>query len=207
MKMNLFAFFPVLPNKHIQKIALIFVIACAFVACKNNNESPVNSSNLEDYYEFQGFNLTPYDINATIMLPDETANIGASTQPDVVHIESDFYWQINIGQNFHLYIEDYGDNTNLVKAHKEKLKKTSFYDIEYLVDEPDMVIYRVKLKVRGNQNASKRVGIAHEAYHVFAEKVVNGIHYELRSSDEGADKEIIELMAKSIKSFKGKNDK
>lgn len=205
--MNFFTYFTERPNTHLQKLAVIFLMALLVFACKNEKSNDVSVSELEDYYEFQGFNLTPFDINATIMLPDETANIGASTQPDVEHIQSDFYWQINIGQNFHLYIEDYGDNTNLVKAHKEKLKNTSFYDVEYVLEEPELVIYKVKLKVRGNQNASKRVGINHEAYHVYAEKVVNGIHYELRSSDEGASKEIIELMAKSIRSFKGKNDK
>ncbi|MCO5260074.1 MAG: hypothetical protein M9916_08020 [Crocinitomicaceae bacterium] len=185
-------------------LALLFI----YPSCNNNSKKEVVATdNMEDYYEFQGFDLTPYDLNASIMLPDETANIGASTQPEVDHIESDFYWVINIGQNFHLYIEDYGDNSNLVKTQKQKLSNTQFYDVEYIVDEENLIIYKVKLKVRGNQKASAKVGVNHESFHVYAEQVVNGIHYELRSSDEGADEPIIKLMAKSIKSFKGKKDK
>ena len=66
----------------------------------------------DDYYEFQDFNLGDYDIPAFISLPDETANIGASTKPEIIHIEDDIKWEVNVGQNFQLMIEDYGDLTD-----------------------------------------------------------------------------------------------
>lgn len=180
----------------------IFIFSCT----KGKSETINIPPELEDYYEFQGFDLSEYGIPATIMLPDETANIGASTTPEVQHLESDFYWNILVGQNFHLYIEDYGDNTNLVSDHKQKLENTQFYEVKYLLDEPDLIIYEITLKVRGHANASKSVGVEHVSYHVYGERVVNGIHYELRSRDEGFDRLIIELMAKSIRSFKEKSN-
>jgi hypothetical protein len=190
-----------LTNGVLAVFLFFLMFSCSQLSDSNKIKVP---DELEDYYEFQGFDLSHYGIPATIMLPDETANIGASTTPEVLHLESDFYWNIHVGQNFHLYIEDYGDNTNLVKDQKEKLANTQFYDVEYLVNEKDIIVYKVTLKVRGHANASKSVGVKHESYHVYSEKVINGIHYELRSRDEGFDKDIIDLMAKSIQSFKEK---
>lgn len=192
------------PRK-IYRYLFLFIITFIFASCKSGSANKVTTAELEDYYEFQGLDLTPYDIPATILVPDETANIGASTKPEVEHIESDFYWNISVGQNFHLYIEDYGDNTDLVKTQKQKLSNTQFYDVEYIVDDTDLIVYKINLKVRGNQNASKKVGVKHEAFHVYGEKVINGIHYELRSRDEGFEKPIIDLMAKTIRSFKAKD--
>lgn len=190
------------------RIFYVFVLFffVLFSCSDTNNPDNVNiPSDLEDYYEFQGVDLTSYGIPATMMLPDETANIGASTTPEILHLESDFYWNIHVGQNFHLYIEDFGDNTNLVQEKKRELENTQFYDVRYLVDDSDLIIYEITLKVRGHANASKSVGVKHVSYHVYGERVINGIHYELRSRDEGFDRPIIELMAKSIRSFKEKS--
>lgn len=186
-------------------VPFLFLLILIFSCNKGKSDNIIVPSELEDYYEFQGFDLSEYGIPATIMLPDETANIGASTTPEVQHLESDFYWNILVGQNFHLYIEDYGDNTNLVTEHKRKLENTQFYEVKYLLEEPDLIIYEITLKVRGHANASKSVGVDHVSYHVYGERVVNGIHYELRSRDEGFARNIIELMAKSIRSFQDKD--
>ena len=77
----------------------------------------------DDYYEFQDFNLEEYDIPGFIKLPDETANIGASTKPEVVHVEDDIRWEIKIGPNFELIIEDYGDINDLIAVEKKELCK------------------------------------------------------------------------------------
>jgi hypothetical protein len=59
------------------------------------------------------------------------------------------------------------------------------------------------LIVKGSKKASPTVGVEHKSYHVYGQKIIDGITYELRSRDEGYEaKNIIELMAKSIKSFK-----
>lgn len=188
----------------ITRFSFLLVLVSLFSCNSEKEGNIVIPDELEEYYEFQGVDLTKYDIPATIMLPDETANIGASTTPEVQHLESDFYWNIHVGQNFHLYIEDYGDNTNLVQAQKEKLANTQFYQVKYLVDEPNLIVYEVTLKVRGHEKASKSVGVKHVSYHVYGEQVIDGIHYELRSRDEGFERPIIDLMAKSIRSFKEK---
>ncbi|MEJ6582579.1 MAG: hypothetical protein QNL61_11685 [Crocinitomicaceae bacterium] len=158
----------------------------------------------DDYYEFQDFNLANHDIPAFISLPDETANIGASTKPEIIHIEDDIKWEVNVGQNFQLMIEDYGDLTDLIEVEKKELAEQTFFKVNYIIDEPDMILYERTLIVKGAKKVSSKVGVEHRSYHVYGQKVINGITYELQSREYGYEKVIIELMAKSIKSMKSK---
>lgn len=160
----------------------------------------------EDLDAFQGFNMKPFDIPIVIMLPDETANIGASTTPEVIHVEDDFKWEINVGPNFNMIIDDWGSDRKMVVDEKKKLAGLDFYDIKYLVDEPEFIMYERTLKVDGKKGVSKTVGVEHKTYHVYGQKVINNITYVFRSRDEGYEKMIIDLMAKSIKSVKPLNE-
>ena len=156
----------------------------------------------DDYYEFQDFNLNTYGIPAFISLPDETANIGASTKPEVNHIQNDIQWEVNIGSSFQLLIEDYGDITDLIEVEKTALAEQSFFHVNYLIDEPGLILYERILLVKGIENASPNVGVEHKSYHVYGAKVINGVTYELQSREDGYEKVIIELMAKSIRSLR-----
>lgn len=75
------------------------------------------------------------------------------------------------------------------------------FEVNYIINDKDLVMYERRLIVKGEANAPKTVGIEHKSYHVYGQKVINGITYELRSRDEGYERMIIELMAKSIRSF------
>ena len=86
----------------------------------------------DDYYDFQGFNMLPYDIPVMIMLPDETANIGASTKPEVIHEDDDFKWELLVGSNFEMLIDDWGDYMDMVVTRKKELESLDFYKINYL---------------------------------------------------------------------------
>ncbi len=176
--------------------SLFIFTSCEDTPVQNDNEIDVN----DDYYEFQDFILTDFEIPAVISLPDETANIGASTKPEIVHSNDDIKWQINVGQNFQLLIEDYADLTDLIEVEKKSL--ADFYKINYIIDEDDLILYERILDVKGDDNASPTVGVEHRSFHVYGQKIINGITYELCSRPEGYEKVIIELMAKSIKSFK-----
>ncbi len=188
-------------------IPLATVICLAlFSSCGENVKNDMqNNSGIvlnDDYYEFQGFSLKKYDIPAMIMLPDETANIGASTKPEITHAEDDFKWELEVGSNFHMLIDDWGDYTDMVETRKKELKDLDFYKIKYIIDEKDFILYEQELMPKGSAKASNTVGVPHKSYHVYGEKVIDGITYVFRSLDEGSEKIIIELMAKSIKSVK-----
>lgn len=184
---------------------VLFATTLVLSSCgdgKNNNDDNKGIDLDEDYYEFKGISLEKSGINAMVMLPDETANIGASTKPEIIHTEGDFKWDIHVGPNYHLHIEDYGDYTDLVKNRKKELKDSDHFKINYLIDDADLILYEQTLMVRGSKKAASTVGVEHKSYHVYGQKIINGVTYELRSRDEGYEKVIIELMAKSIKSFK-----
>jgi len=179
------------------------VSAVGFYSC-GEDEDPNDGEIVvdDDYYEFQDFNLSDFDIEAMISLPDETANIGASTKPEVVHVMDDIKWEIMVGPNFHIMIEDFAEYKDLIEVEKKELAEQSFFKVNYLIDEEDLILYERILEVKGTDKASKKVGIEHRTYHVYGQKIIDGITYELQSREDGYEKVIIELMAKSIKSFK-----
>lgn len=174
-----------------------------FTSCGDDKPNPDSQDVTidDDYYEFQDFIMTDYDIPAVISLPDETANIGASTRPEVKHEES-FKWEINVGPKFQLLIEDFGILDDLVKEKKKELADQKIFKIKYLVDEPELIVYERTLLVTGSKYAAPEVGIEHKSYHVYGQKTIDKIIYGLSTAQEGCEKHIVELMAKSIKSFK-----
>ncbi|MDX2359176.1 MAG: hypothetical protein QNK23_00125 [Crocinitomicaceae bacterium] len=189
-------------NKGWMIVGIAF-LAISYTSCTEPVET--NEGDIvvdDDYYEFQSFNLQDYDIPAMISLPDETANIGASTTPEVSHTEDDIKWEIKIGTNFELIIEDYGDITDLIAVEKKELAEQDFFGVKYIIDEDDMILYERTLLVDGADDASPTVGIEHKSYHVYGQRTIGNITYELQSREDGYEKVIIELMAKSIKSFK-----
>jgi hypothetical protein len=184
---------------------LLFLSISLLTNCNGNKDTNEQDLDMSDNYDaYQTFDLSAYDIKATIKLPDETANIGAAMKPEVLHEEDGFKWDILVGPNFNVHIEDWGANKGLVADKKKQNKELNIYDITYLVNEPDFIVYKLDLKVKGVENAPKNVGVPHESYHVFAEKEIDGITYEFRSPDDGYEKVIIELLAKSIRSVEAK---
>lgn len=188
--------------KKFNLFVFLFLSILAITSCSDKTENGVLSED-DELYEFKGFSLKEYDIPATIMLPDETANIGASTRPEIIHAEDDFKWELIVGPNFHMIIDDWGDDRTMVSSEKERLAGLNFYKITYLVDQDDFIVYERILKVDGEKAAPKTVGLEHKSYHVYGQKVIDGITYVFRSRDEGYEKVIIDLMAKSVKSVVG----
>lgn len=197
-----------IPFKNLIFLLLIAVgglmTACSGEEEPSDKEKEINID--DDYYNFQMIDMTKYGIKAYIQLPDETANIGASTKPEIMHPE-DHLWQIDIGRNFTMHIEDMAHIRDNVKEEKRNLARKKFFKIKYLIDEPDMILYERVLVVKGTDKAPSTVGVEHKSYHVFGQKTIDGITYTLESREEGYEKIIIEMMAKSIKSFEPKKAK
>ena len=191
-------------------VLLLFVgVGLTNTSCSDDDKESEKEDTIsidDDYYEFQMVDFSKYGINAYIQLPDETANIGASTRPEIIHPE-EHIWQVDVGRNFTLHIEDMANIRNNVKEEKRELSRKKFFKVKYLIDEPDMILYQRELIVKGTDRAASSVGVEHKSYHVFGQKTIDGITYVLESREEGYEKIIIELMAKSIKSFKPKSAK
>jgi hypothetical protein len=181
-------------------VTSFFILASCHNATKEKSQESTYFDN--DYYEYKGVHLQQYALPAMIMVPDETADIGSSTEVEINHVENDFRWDLKIGEKFLIHMEDFGNNKNLVEAKKKELNNKDWFEINYLVNEKNIIVYEKKLKVKGINNASSKVGVEHVSYHVYAEQIIDGISYELRNSDDGNDKEMVRWIAKSIKSFK-----
>ncbi len=181
---------------------ILCILSLSLVSCKGTEDVEDEEILSEDYDQFQGFSLKEYDIPATIMLPDETANIGTSTKPEIIHPEDGYKWELKVGNNFSIFIEDWGDVDDRIESKKKELKDLTFYDVKYLIDEKDLIMYERNLKVEGNKNAAASVGVSHKSYHVYGQKEINGITYLFQTREEGCEKLIVDFMTRSIKSVK-----
>jgi hypothetical protein len=123
------------------------------------------------------------------MIPDETAGIGASFKPQINHIPADYKWEITIGRNFNLQIEDFGDNAYRYPEVRKKILENKVFKVSILNEEKDQVLFKRNLD---------------NSFHVYAVKKVDGVYYELKSREEGDSKKIAEFIYRSVKSFKKK---
>lgn len=179
------------------------LISCLTItSCSTSSDTNENQQIDEALLDFNAFSLKEFDIPATILLPDETSNIGASTKVEVEHTEGDFKWDLKVGPNFELIINDWGSDKDILKAELKKLKDFESFDINFLKKTDNTLIYARTLKVDGKKNASKKVGIEHKTYHLFMLKQINNIIYVFETRDEGTTKEIVELQEKCVNSLK-----
>lgn len=152
----------------------------------------------EDLYSFQAFNLKSYGINAYIYLPDETSNIGAAVDPEVIHEQDGYQWEVIVGPHFHLTIEDWGDD-EAFKAKMKELENQKIYTVKFIEKADDFAYYKTTLNVEGANEGNKNIGVDHETYHVIAQHTIEGVNYIFKTVESGAPKPITEYMAKSVK--------
>lgn len=192
-------------NLILMKTNLLFLLGIFLMLSSCSEKSIDKVEESINLYDFTPLKLNEYEIPATILLPDETFNIGASTKVEVNHIEGDFKWDIAIGPNFKFRIDDWGDDKQILQAEKDKLQNLEFYKISFLKNTENLIIYKRELKVSGSKNASKKVGTEHITYHICQIKEINGIVYLLKNNDEGSSKRIVDLLEKSFESLKPNN--
>lgn len=176
-----------------------------FASCGTDNQPNKDNEKTEEYLEFRPLYLSKVGLPAMLMIPDETANIGATTEPEIIHEENDFLWTIKAGPNFTLRIEDFGDYGKRLADKKQELKEQNKFAIRYLINRKNVIVYEQTLIVNGLKNAPPQVGIEHSSLHVLGQSKIDGIYYELRSPEKGYPKyqrQLVNLMAKSIQSFK-----
>ena len=184
----------------------IFVVLSIFLTNCGGPEKKDDELNVQypeeskELYNFEGFSLQPYGIDALIYLPDATADIGAATEPEIIHEMDDYIWEIHVGQNFHMTIEDWGEDDAFSATIKE-LKEQSIYDIAFIDKEKNFAYYKKSLKAKGT-DSDDEVGIDHISYHVIAQHTIDGINYIFKSNKDGHPKLIAGYMAESVKSVK-----
>ena len=91
-------------NHYMRTLQMCFFMISIMTSC---SEEPILSSGIQsgiDYYQFDEHLLDLYGIDASIMIPNETAGIGASFESEIIHNDGDFKWQITAGRNFNIFL-------------------------------------------------------------------------------------------------------
>ena len=175
---------------------MFFFVPVIIISCAD--ESPPSKKPIEviDYYQFDEHNLDLYGINASIMIPNETAGIGASFEIEIIHNEGDFKWQISAGRNFNIFIEDYGDYQYRMPEFLRKLESQDIFKTEIIQQKGDYIIYKRELDLTSKNTST---------YHLYGVKYINGVYYEIKNKEAGDSKKVIDFMLKSFLSFKSIN--
>lgn len=189
-----------------KKTKFFFLIAAAsllFNACgeEENSESDTsendNKEEQVDVSDMSELNLKDHGLDITIMLPSVSSSTGASIEPNITHEMDGFRWEISLGDKFVLIVEDYAKEDNLIAEERKRIEGYDFFDIEYLVEEDDLIMYKRELPEGAGGDPT---------YHVYGMKELNGSNIVFRSVDDGFLKPIVEDMVRTIKSAKGNQD-
>ncbi len=163
------------------------------ISCADESDAVAKSQELIDYYQFDEHLLDVYGIDATIMIPNETAGIGASFETEILHDDGDFKWHISAGRNFNLYIEDYGDYQYLMPEFIRKLQIQDIFKTEIIKQKDEYVIYKRVLNMSSKKTST---------YHFYGIKYINGVYYEIKNKEAGDSEKVIDFILKSFLSFK-----
>ena len=183
-------------NHYMRTLQMCFFMISIMTSC---SEEPILSSGIQsgiDYYQFDEHLLDLYGIDASIMIPNETAGIGASFESEIIHNDGDFKWQITAGRNFNIFIEDYGDYQYRMPEFIRKLEAQDIFKTQIIEQKEDYVIFKRELNL-----SSKTIS----TFHLYGVKYINGVYYEIRNDEKGDSKKVIDFILKSFLSFKSIN--
>ena len=174
------------------RIALLVLLLTLFGACSQEKKTAF------DYVQYDTFDMRPYDLPIQLMLPNAIAGIGTSIKPQVDFEIGGFKWQLQVGRNFCLYIEDYGDYAYRFAEFKRKLlKPNKFFEIEIVRQTNNLLIYR--RKVKGAFVAQKNA-----KFFIYSVQKINQNYYEIMNREQGDSKRVVDFMFHTIQSIKEK---
>ena len=172
---------------------IFLLVLCLNLSCADDRIESSEEQVKIDYYQFREINLDSVGIKASIMIPNETAGIGASFAPKILHDDGGFKWHINVGRHFNVLIEDYGDYQYLMPEFLRRINTKDIFNIEIIEESSDYILYKRELKAVPNQQTT---------YHIYGVKYLNGVYYEFTNKEEGDSKKVIDFIVKSFLSFK-----
>jgi hypothetical protein len=173
---------------------LFFLVSCGDL------ESETNQDVREDYYQFQKLNLSPFDLDASIYLPDASCGIGTAFKPELIHAEGDYKWEIQVGRYFKLYIEDFGDFKYLMEEKIKQLEQSAIYEISFIKKTSKYIIYSRSIQSKESSLPSKRT------FHFYGVFQIDGIFYQFMNREEGNTEKEVNFIEKSFNSIRKSND-
>lgn len=144
-------------------LPLVLSVAVAMTSCggedpsegehSGNDTTEVSSSDV-DLTGLREFDMTPYDLNVILYVPekyyhDVDEQVDKFVQPVIVHNEGEALWDITMpgDKNFHMIVEDWGDIEQTIAMEKEAHQdQNDIYDYVYNEEGNDYMLFSRVLK-------------------------------------------------------------
>ncbi len=177
--------------KRINLIIGIVALSLVFTSCKSegsenantdsNGETATDITSIENLGDFIDFDLRPYELNASILVP--------KNERATIHHQLDTYvWDLKMGKQTYVTIKDWGTLNGFEKYLEEieNLPET----IEFIEKGNNFTLYTLT------------TGTSKVTYHTAAQHEIDGINYLFESSSNGLSKDGVEHAVISVKSVK-----
>ena len=175
--------------KFIGAIAIsMSLFACAGAAtAESSEENTEKSAQAEvDYEGMELVDLSEFLVNASMQLPDE------SKGPRKIQNSATESIEIMLGDKFGIELIPFGLS---ITEKQEELNGDLVYNIEYLEETPDKIVYKKTIK------DSK----IEPEFHFFLTKEINGEPFSVKSLNKAFRKKAIEKMVLSAESLTEQN--
>lgn len=168
--------------KHIYLIISLISLSLFLTSCKSDSDESTRNTNdisTDDLNDFIEFDLRPYELNASLMLPKEE-------RASIRHQLDTYEWDVKIGKQTYLSIFDWGtkdgfeDYYERLENHPEK--------VDFIEKEKNFTLYTLT------------TGTSKVTYHTAAQHEIDGVNYLFESSKQGLSKDGVEDAVLSVKS-------
>ncbi|RYM33974.1 hypothetical protein ERX46_08385 [Brumimicrobium glaciale] len=160
-------------------------LSLIFTNCKSddyldsNNESSENGTSPENTDDYVEFDLRPYEINASLLVPK-------NERATIKHQLDTYVWDLKMGKQTYITILDWG-TVNGFEKYLEKLENHS-ETVDFIEKEKNFAIYKLT------------TGTSKVTYHTVAQHEIDGINYLFESSSNGLSQDGVEHAVFSVKS-------
>lgn len=172
--------------KNLYTILCFLIVTLTFGACKSDQEKDASNQEVsatEDMENFIDFDLRPYEINASIKVPQEERTL-------IRHELDSFEWDLKKGKQTYITIHDWGTMDGF-KKYLEDLDNHS-EKVDIIEQEDSFILYKLT------------TGTSKVTFHTAAQYEVEGINYIFESSQNGLSEDGVKDAVFSVKnvSFK-----
>lgn len=167
----------------------LIALSLIFSSCKDEssvedselNSNSENTTSSEDLGDFVKFDLRPYELNATLLVPK-------NERATVLHQLDTYVWDLKMGKQTYVSIIDWGTENGFEKYLKKLDNHTE--TVDFIEKEEDFVVYTLT------------TGTSKVTYHTAAQHEIDGINYLFESSSNGLSKDGVEDAILSVKSVR-----
>lgn len=166
----------------------ITLAACGGDTPETKNDGKTNKTTVsekkseDDMKGMHSVNLIDYDIDASLFIPDDSKGKAEFLMTDAGALT------ILVGNKYGIELMPYGLT---VSEKKEELANDLVYTIEYLKDEPDLLVYKKTIADSEME----------PDFHFFMNTTLGEDNYEIKSLDNHYSKKAVEKMIQSARSL------